>query len=102
MLQDSHDGSWSSKRVVTFVAFILCSIAFVANLFWSYKVDAFMFESMIYLVMVGLGATASEKFATRFGNQSHTPQNSFQPTYYQPINRQIVGTPLPKVQEKEI
>lgn len=102
MLQDSHDGSWSSKRIVTFLAFVLCGIAFIANLFFGYKVEAFMFESMIYLAMVGLGATASEKFASKFGSSSSTPSNPMQPTYYQPINRVIGGTPLPKVQEKEI
>lgn len=99
MLQDGIDGSWSSKRVVTFVAFVLCVIAFVANLFWGYKVEPFMFESMIYLAMVGLGVTASEKFAPKFTG-SQTPM---QPTYYKPINsRPIYGTPLPKQQENEI
>ena len=65
MLQDGIDGSWSSKRVVTLIAFVLCGIAFVANLFWGYKVEPFMFESMIYLTMVGLGVTITEKFAPR-------------------------------------
>lgn len=64
MLDDSHNNSLSSKRVVTFLAFILCGIAFIANLFWDYKVEAYMFEGMIYLTMAGLGFTASEKFAT--------------------------------------
>lgn len=65
MLQDGIDGSWSSKRVITFIAFILCGIAFMANLFWGYKVEPFMFESMVYLIMIGLSVTASEKFAPR-------------------------------------
>lgn len=63
LLNDSHNGSLSSKRVVTVSAFILCAIAFISNLFWNYKIDEFMFNSMIYLTMVGLGFTASEKFA---------------------------------------
>lgn len=63
LLNDSHNGSLSSKRVVTVSAFILCVIAFISNLFWNYKIDEFMFNSMIYLTMVGLGFTASEKFA---------------------------------------
>jgi len=65
MLDDSHDNSLSSKRVVTFLAFLLCGIAFMANLFWDYKVEAYMFEGMIYLTMAGLGFTASEKFASK-------------------------------------
>jgi RsiW-degrading membrane proteinase PrsW (M82 family) len=35
----------------------------MANLFWDYKVEPYMFEGMIYLAMAGLGFTASEKFA---------------------------------------
>ena len=98
MLQDGVDGSLSSKRVITFVAFLLCGIAFVANLFWGYKVETYMFEGMIYLAMAGLGVTVAEKFSTR----NSAPPNPIQPTYYQPINRAMVGTPLPKAQEKEI
>jgi hypothetical protein len=63
MLDDSHNKSLSSKRVVTFLAFVLCGTAFIANLFWDYKVEPYMFEGMIYLAMAGLGFTASEKFA---------------------------------------
>lgn len=62
MLNDTHNDTVSSKRVIAFAAFVLCAVAFVANLFWSYKVDAFMFDAMIYLAMVGIGATAVEKF----------------------------------------
>jgi uncharacterized protein with PQ loop repeat len=69
MLKDSHDSTISSKRVISFVAFILCSIAFIANLFWGYKVDNFMFESMIYLAMVGISATAVEKFLPKSGDK---------------------------------
>jgi hypothetical protein len=64
MLDDSHNNSLSSKRVVTFLAFLLCGTAFIANLFWDYKVESYMFEGMIYLTMAGLGFTASEKFAS--------------------------------------
>lgn len=63
LLSDGHNGTLSSKRVVTFLAFILCAIAFVANLFWGFEVKEYMFESMIYLAMVGLGVTVTEKFA---------------------------------------
>jgi hypothetical protein len=64
MLDDSHNKSLSSKRVVTFLAFVLCGIAFISNLFWGHKVEPYMFEGMIYLTMAGLGFTASEKFAS--------------------------------------
>ena len=70
MLQDSHNSTLSSKRVIAFMAFVLCGIAFVANLFWGYRVDAFMFDAMIYLAMVGIGATAVEKFTPHRSNES--------------------------------
>jgi hypothetical protein len=63
LLSDGHNGTLSSKRVVTFLAFLLCAVAFIANLFWGFEVKQFMYDSMIYLTMVGLGVTAAEKFA---------------------------------------
>jgi hypothetical protein len=65
MLQDGHDKSWSSKRVVTLLAFILVSIAFIADQFTIYKANETLFDSVIYLVIAGLGFTASEKFARK-------------------------------------
>jgi len=64
LLQDGHNGSLSSKRVITFLAFILCGISFIANLFWNFKIEAHMYDGMIYLTMAGLGFTVTEKFAT--------------------------------------
>ena len=65
MLQDGHDKSWSSKRVITLLAFILVSVAFVADQFTIYKANETLFDSIIYLVIAGLGFTASEKFAKK-------------------------------------
>jgi hypothetical protein len=64
MLSDGHDGSWSSKRVITFMAFILCSAAFIGSVFFGKLVDTTLFDSMMYIVVAGLGFTASEKFAS--------------------------------------
>jgi hypothetical protein len=64
MLTDSQDdNAISSKRVVAFLAFIFCSIAFFANLFFNFEIAQFMYESMIWIVVGGLGFTALEKFA---------------------------------------
>jgi hypothetical protein len=71
MLNDSHDESISSKRVIAFAAFVLCAVAFVANLFWNYRVEPFMFDAMIYLAMVGIGATAVEKFVPSRSNTAN-------------------------------
>ena len=64
MLSDGHNDTVSSKRVVTLLAFLICAFAFVADIF-GYKVTPSLFDSMIYLVIAGLGFTASEKFAKK-------------------------------------
>ncbi len=62
IFQDSA-GGFSSKRTVTFYALILVSIGFFANLFGGYKVDQFIFEAIMFIVVAGLGFTGAEKFA---------------------------------------
>jgi len=64
MLSDGCNGTVSSKRVVTLLAFAVCAFALVADIF-GYKVTPSLFDSMIYLVIAGLGFTASEKFAKK-------------------------------------
>ena len=98
LLIDGHDGTLSSKRVVTFSAFVLCSIAFLADLFWDYNISPNVFEGMIFIAIAGLGATASEKFANRKLPATPAPI----PSYYTPINKKPQGTPLPITEEKEI
>ena len=65
MLSDSANGSVSSKRVVTFIAFILCGVAFMVDLLTEHKAKPELFNSMMYIVIAGLGFTASEKFAKK-------------------------------------
>ena len=52
----------SSKRVVTFICLLFMLIGYVANLFWDFEVSSNMFESLQWIVMAGLGFTASENF----------------------------------------
>lgn len=85
MLRDGVDGSVSSKRVITLVAFILCSIAFIANLFFGYKIDPFIYETMAYIAMAGLGVTVAEKFSSRYQNNQQINNLQYKP----------YGTPLP-------
>lgn len=40
----------------------MCSFGFTANVY-GYPVDSKIFDSMMYIVLAGLGLTASEKFA---------------------------------------
>lgn len=58
----SEDPAVSSKRVITFLAFLLCAVAFMAMVY-GYPIDQKLFDSMMYIVVAGLGFTASEKFA---------------------------------------
>lgn len=58
----SDDTAVSSKRVITFLAFLLCAAAFVAMICGTH-IDQKLFDSMMYIVIAGLGFTASEKFA---------------------------------------
>lgn len=63
MLTDGTDEGISSKRAVTLLAFTLCAVAFVANLFFNFTIDESIFEGMMYIAIAGLGFTASEKFS---------------------------------------
>ncbi len=65
MLADGVNSTVSSKRVITALAFVMCSVAFMVDLFTQYKVTAALFDSMMYIVVAGLGFTASEKFASK-------------------------------------
>ena len=58
----SQDPAVSSKRVITFLAFLLCAAAFITMIL-GHQIDQKLFDSMMYIVIAGLGFTASEKFA---------------------------------------
>ena len=64
MLSDGSNNTVSSKRTVTILAFLMCSAGFVASI-CGYTVDSKLFESMMYIVIAGLGFTASEKFTNK-------------------------------------
>ena len=57
------NGNPSSKRAVTLIATLMMIIGYFANLFWDYTVDQFIYESIMYVVIAGLGITGAEKFA---------------------------------------
>lgn len=107
MLRDGIDGTLSSRRVITFLAFLLCAIAFIANLFFGMKIEQFIFDSMSYIAMAGLGATVAEKFssAEKYSvQQRYTPQVSYRQEYQPTYSSQNVtytrrGTPLPRQED---
>jgi len=63
MLTDGTDNGISSKRAISVAAFLLCAAGFVGDLIWDKKVDPNVYEAMMYIVVAGLGFTASEKFS---------------------------------------
>lgn len=66
MLSDSHDdNAISSKRVIALIAFICCVIAFFVDMFTDRQVTQGMFDSMMWIVVAGLGFTGLEKFASK-------------------------------------
>lgn len=65
MLSDSVNGSVSSKRFITLASFVMCSLAFISELFTNYHVSKETFDAMMYIVIAGLGFTASEKFTKK-------------------------------------
>jgi hypothetical protein len=64
MLGD-ETGAISSKRTITFLSFLLCAAGFISNSWFDTKIDAGLFNSLMYMVIGGLGFTASERFAAK-------------------------------------
>ena len=60
---DGTDDGISSKRIVTILAFAMCSAGFIGDLFWDLDVKDVVYESMMFIAIAGLGFTASEKFS---------------------------------------
>ena len=65
MLTSEGEHQPSSKRVITFLAFILLAVGFIAELFFERKLNPSTFDVMMYIVLGGLGFTASEKFTSK-------------------------------------
>lgn len=66
MLSDSHDdNAISSKRVIAFLAFICCMVAFFIDLFTPYQITPTLFDSMMWIVIAGFGFSGLEKFAPK-------------------------------------
>lgn len=59
------NGSPSSKRVITMICTVLMVVGFLANLFGGYKIDEFIFNAVMMVVIGGMGITGAEKFAPK-------------------------------------
>lgn len=56
----SSSNKISSKRVITILAFVMMSIGFLTNLAFDWTIEQYIYDSMSYIVISGLGFTASE------------------------------------------
>ena len=65
MLSGEGEQNPSSKRMITFLAFLLLATGFIAEMFFEKKINPQTFDTMFYLVIGGLGFTASEKFVSK-------------------------------------
>jgi hypothetical protein len=65
MLSGEGETNPSSKRIITLLAFLLVAIGFLAELLFEKKVSPQTFDAMMYIVLGGLGFTASEKFSKK-------------------------------------
>ena len=61
----SENGNPSSKRMVAVVSTLLIAIGYIANLFWDYTIEEFIFNGVMYIVIGTLGITGVEKFAPK-------------------------------------
>ncbi len=65
MLSGEGEQNPSTKRVITLLAFLLLATGFIAEMFFERKVNPTTYEYMMYIVLGGLGFTASEKFVKK-------------------------------------
>lgn len=61
----SDGGNPSTKRWVAVVSTLLIVIGYIANLFWDYTIEEFIFNGVMYIVIGTLGITGVEKFAPK-------------------------------------
>ena len=64
MIADS-DGAVSSKRGVTFLCVLAMLVTWGANLFAGLQITEFIFEGLMYIIIVGLGVATAEKFSRK-------------------------------------
>lgn len=72
-------GSISSKRVMMFFSFVVMIFMAIISTFYDKKVEQFIFDGFLYIVVGGLFSVASEQFATKFRKLNDNE-------YYEEIN----------------
>ena len=65
MLSGEGENNPSSKRTITFIAFLLIAVGYIAEMFFEKRVNPQTFETLMYIVLGGLGFTTAEKFTNK-------------------------------------
>jgi amino acid permease len=72
-------GEISSKRVMMFLSFCMMIILSIFSTIYSMKVEQFIFDGFLYIVVGGLFSVASESFINKFkkmnGEKSESSDN---------------------------
>ena len=61
----SSEAKVSSKRVVTAASFLLYAILVSTEQFFNFKTNEVVLDGLMYIIISGLGLTASEKFSKK-------------------------------------
>jgi hypothetical protein len=61
----SDGGNPSTKRWVAVISTLLIATGYIANLFWDFTIEEFIFNGVMYIVIGTLGITGVEKFAPK-------------------------------------
>lgn len=61
----SDNNILSSKRVVAFLAFVAMIVSYFVDQFTNHSIKPELFESLMWIVIAGLGITGVEKFAKK-------------------------------------
>lgn len=62
------DNQVSSKRFITVFAFLLLGIAFLLDIFIDVQLKQYIWDGILYIVLMGLGVTTAEKFTNKNKN----------------------------------
>ena len=68
-MMSEGDGKLSNKRVITLLSTVMLVVAFVANLFFGYKIDDNILNAIMFVIIGGMGITGMEKFAPKITDQ---------------------------------
>jgi hypothetical protein len=88
-------GNISSKRVMMFFSFLVMIFMAILSTFYEKKVEQFIFDGFLYIVVGGLFSVASEQFASKFRKME--PHD-----YYEEINDNDIIDETPRRKRRNL